>query len=210
MKFIFSLFISVIVSGCLESQAAVSPGGVGVASTVYGVGAPDDFLTQIEFFASSCIPTVTSTTFVQFDADTDCASAFVTNTSLSYPINYPGTRLVVNVSDTDRPQATISTLKAGKYMVSVTVPVQHGTAGSDVGIAISDGTDTRGQTNADQQATSDIMLHKTFAVFEYATDQTNKKFEIFGRASAGSIQLRADDGTGEPLKMVMVIQRYSL
>lgn len=202
MKRLLFLVSFFIIQACTEARAELVPGNVNTA-TSYPSGASvagNTLAPQIamyEFTATSCTPTSSSTTYATFTADTDC-TAVVAATGITNPWTLVGT-------DTDKPSWSYTSLPAGKYRITVGVPVQwDGAAPYTLGIGISDGTNTRGQTSSVQSSASDINYIVTQAVFEYASAGA-RTFEVFGRVSANTITLRCDNTTN--LKMTITVER---
>ncbi len=131
---------------------------------------------------SACNWSRTSTTLGAFTSDTDCLGpTIIVNSG-------PGT---ISTTDTDLPKFTVSNLPSGDYEVIMTVSnINAGTAGSQLALAISDGTDTRGKqqirvadATVDELAGVTVVAHFTYS------STADRTFELFGSASAGSIDV---------------------
>lgn len=134
---------------------------------------------------TNCNWSRTNTALGAFTSDSDCLGpTIVVNSG-------PGT---ISTTDTDLPKFTVSNLPSGDYEVIMTVSgVNAGIAGSQLALAISDGTDTRGKqqirvadATVDEVAGVTIVAHFTYS------SNADRTFELFGAASAGSIDVSND------------------
>lgn len=130
---------------------------------------------------ASCNLTRTNTAFGPFGAQAAC----------------PGPTVVrgnVSTADTDLPRFTVSNLVPGTYRVTMTASAFNNSGAQSYGLAINDGTDTRGQIHS-QGSTSQAFT--IVAVFSYSTFQSSKTFEIYAADTGATVTLTNAVATGK-------------
>jgi hypothetical protein len=124
----------------------------------------------------------TNTALGDFGVDADCPAITVVSSEVS-----------VDATDTDLPQIVFPNLPSGKYDVSACMTLGNSGASNANGIAISDGTDTRGVQGVTVDAA--VPNHRpqvcSVAHFVY-TSRGARTFKAQGAATAGTLSLIND------------------
>lgn len=95
-------------------------------------------------------------------------------------------------TDADLPKQTINNLPPGRYVVTVTLGTSMSTGAGIGTFTISDGTTTSGRGHGTNN-TSDIIGSTVVGSFEYTTT-ANRTFEVFGAASANTVNINNSAG----------------
>lgn len=172
-----------------------------VTNVTYGKGSSASPVSQASmvgsgFFAeagSACVWARSAASFGSFTAVGACPGPTVT-TNVG-----PG---VIQTTDSDLPRFTVNNLPPGTYAITFT-GTNYRDAVSDTAVAVSDGTDTRGQvplTGGSTAATS----FSTTGVFTYAV-AGNRSFELVGYTTAGGLYVPSST---VPLRVEFNIVRF--
>lgn len=145
---------------------------------------------------TSCTWSRTSTTAGAFTTDADCPG-------LTVDLQSAG--VVVDTTDVDLPQFSITTLPPGDYSLIVTTSLEVAGSGAVGGIALAkdtvlvDGKRSRGAQANDSDM---VTLRHDFSV----TTTTSTTYEIYGQSSSGSISIDLGSATGStevPIKWTL-------
>ncbi|MHA2065577.1 MAG: hypothetical protein ACXABY_14475, partial [Candidatus Thorarchaeota archaeon] len=128
-------------------------------------------------FTGSCTWTVTSTSFADFGTVAACPGPTIVEENVGD----------WQTTDTDLPEQAIDGLPAGKYLMTVSFPLNSTTANSFVAARISDGT-TDGQA-CGTRSVNTAEFHVTCNMLVNYTASGDRVFKLQGKSSSGNARI---------------------
>lgn len=162
---------------------------------------------QTHYVGTAYFPTTANCTWSRsnaalgaFTSDADCPGPTVQD-------SYIGSW---QTTDANLPQWTVNNLPPGRYVATVTVPMETGTAAAQTyfTLALSDGTNTRGEATTYLDTTTDADAVTITATFEY-TASGDRTFALFGAGGGGDAIVIPSNGSGVA-KVGLQLVRYPL
>lgn len=149
------------------------------------------------YFATTtnCFWSRTNTALGAFSTDPDCPGPTIDTQKIG----------TWSTTDSDLPRQTIN-LPPGLYRVTVNFNARVTSAGADVSLALSDGTDTRGRVTYIDSGGAVHFPVSMSAWFEYSS-AGSRTFELFGASSAGDVQINLEANNR---RVSFHIERYPL